>query len=164
MRKQVCSKLCLGTVGYLYAQKEISMFCFKKWRWRAISSAILACSIAAISAGSASAATWTIQTTPNATGAEHSNLYDISCDAATTKPCISVGKLTESGGKTAPYAQVWNGTSWSNITTKSPEGATAGELQSVDCPLTIEGLLGCFAAGSYVSSGVTKALILSGNS
>ncbi|HEX3042952.1 MAG TPA: hypothetical protein VHP56_12760 [Solirubrobacterales bacterium] len=109
----------------------------------------------------ASAATWTIQTTPNATGAEHSNLYDIGCSQSATNPCVSVGKTTESGGKTAPYAQAWNGTSWSNITAKAPEGATAGELQSVDCAFLLESLY-CYAAGSYTSGGVTKSLILSG--
>jgi hypothetical protein len=109
----------------------------------------------------ASAATWTVQTTPNATGAEHSNLYDIGCNQSATNPCVSVGKTTESGGKTAPYAQAWNGASWSNITAKAPEGATAGELQSVDCAFLFESLA-CYAAGSYTSSGVTKSLIMSG--
>lgn len=109
----------------------------------------------------AAAATWTIQTTPNATGAEHSQLYDIACYAEATKPCVSVGKLTESGGKTAPYAQSWNGTNWTNITAGVPEKATAGELQSVDCVGPEEFLL-CFGAGSYASSGVTKSLILFG--
>ncbi len=128
-------------------------------------SVLLAAAITLLASGllwvsQASAATWTIQTTPNS-GAEHSNLYDISCASTTTKPCVSVGKLTESGGKTAPYAQAWNGTTWSNITAKSPEGATAGELQSVDCFTIFESLL-CFAAGSYTSGGVTKSLILSG--
>ncbi|HEU4739349.1 MAG TPA: hypothetical protein VFS54_09760 [Solirubrobacterales bacterium] len=121
---------------------------------------LVAC-VLALLASPAAAATWTIQTTPNAAGAEHSNLYDISCATTATKPCVSVGKLTESGGKTAPYAQAWNGTSWANITAKSPEGATAGEFQSVDC-LTSSELLLCFAAGSYVSGGVTKSLIVSG--
>jgi hypothetical protein len=110
----------------------------------------------------ASAATWTIQTTPNATGAEHSNLYDISCATTATNPCVSVGKQ-EAAGKSAPYAQAWNGTTWTNITASAPEGATAGELQSVDCLYLLE-FLGCYAAGSYTSSGVTKSLILTGSS
>jgi hypothetical protein len=128
---------------------------------RYISGATLVCCLAAVGAGPASAATWTIQSTPNASGAEHSNLYDISCAATGTNPCLSVGKLTESGGNSAPYAQAWNGTSWSNITAKSPEGATAGELQSVDC-IPFLGTILCMAAGSYTTSGVPKSLILSG--
>jgi hypothetical protein len=111
---------------------------------------------------SASAASWTLQSTPNS-GSEHSNLYDISCAPSVTNPCISVGKQ-ETSGKSTPYAQAWNGSTWTNIAIKSPEGATAGESQSVDCPLVLEGVLGCFAAGSYTSGGVTKSLILSGNS
>lgn len=108
----------------------------------------------------ASAATWTIQTTPNATGAEHSALYDISCNSSATNPCVSVGKQTQSGGKTATYAQAWNGTAWTNISAATPEGASAAELQSVDC-FFFEGLL-CYSAGSYTSSGVTKSLIVAG--
>ena len=123
-------------------------------------SLILSACMLALGISSASAATWAIQTTPNATGAEHSNLYDISCHPSTTKPCVSVGK-TEGGGKSDPYAQSWNGTSWSNIAAAVPEGAGAGELQSVDCFLFGESLF-CFAAGSYTSSGVTKSLIVSG--
>ena len=122
---------------------------------------ILGCAIA-ISADPSSAATWTIQTTPNATGAEHSQLYDIACHSATTKPCVSVGKLTESGGKTAPYLQYWNGTSWANGSAGVPEGATAGELQAVDCFDFGETSLLCMGAGSYASSGVTKGLVVSG--
>jgi hypothetical protein len=121
---------------------------------------LIACALA-VSASPASGATWTIQSTPNAAGAEHSNLHDISCATSATKPCVSAGKLTESGGKTAPYAQAWNGTTWTSITAKAPEGATAGEFQSVDC-LTSSELLLCFAAGSYTSGGVTKSLIVSG--
>jgi hypothetical protein len=132
----------------------------QRWSFAAVSVLLISCA-ALIWSSDASAATWTIQTTPNASGAEHSNLYDISCAASATKPCVSVGKLTESGGKTAPYAQAWNGTSWTNITAKAPEGATAGELQSVEC-LGAEPFFLCFGAGSYTSSGVTKSLILSG--
>ncbi|HWO82318.1 MAG TPA: hypothetical protein VNM38_00840 [Solirubrobacterales bacterium] len=109
----------------------------------------------------ASAATWTIQTTPNATGAEHSNLYDISCDPSATNPCVSVGKQ-ETSGKSATYAQAWNGSTWTNITAGMPEGATGGEFQSVEC-FRIIGIFGCYAAGSYTSSGVTKSLIVSGS-
>lgn len=124
-----------------------------------ISLTLAACMLA-VGISSASAATWTIQTTPNAPEAEHSNLYDISCAAAETKPCVSVGKQTKSGGTSASYAQAWNGTSWSNIAAGMPAGATGGELQSVDC-FSFVGLF-CFAAGSYTSSGVTKSLIVSG--
>jgi hypothetical protein len=113
----------------------------------------------AFSAVSAPAAIWTIQTTPNASGAEHSALYDIACEG-TTNACFSVGKQTASGGTSGPYVQLWNGSSWANQTAAAPEGATAGELQSVDCfPELLFGKLFCYAAGSYTSSGETRTLI-----
>jgi hypothetical protein len=115
----------------------------------------------ALLAASASAATWTIQTTPNATGAEHSLLYDIACHPSSTNPCVSVGKQIASGGTSSNYAQAWNGTSWSNITAAAPEGASAAEFQSVDCFL-VTGITVCYGAGSYTSAGVTKSLIVSG--
>lgn len=121
----------------------------------------VATSLLAIGVQGATAATWTIQTTPNATGAEHSNLYDISCDPSASNPCVSVGKQ-ETSGKSAPYAQAWDGSAWTNITAGVPEGATGGELQSVEC-FRIVGFFGCYAAGSYTSSGVTKSLIVSGS-
>ena len=121
---------------------------------------LAACMLAAW-APSASAATWSIQTTPNATGKEHSALYDISCSPSAINRCVSVGKQTESGGKSATYAQSWNGTTWANISAGMPAEATAGELQSVDCFAFSESLI-CYAAGSYTSGGVTKSLILSG--
>jgi len=110
---------------------------------------------------SASAATWTIQLTPNASGADHSNLYDISCDPSAATPCVSVGKQ-ETSGKSASYAQAWNGSTWTNITAGMPEGATGGELQSVEC-FRVLGFFGCYAAGSYTSSGVIKSLIVGGS-
>lgn len=127
----------------------------------ALVASLTACALIA-GAPSASAETWSIQTTPNATGAEHSALYDIDCgeDKFELTACTSVGMQTASGGTTSPYAQRWNGTSWANQTPVAPEGATAGELQSVDCL----GELICYAAGSYVSGGTTKALVESWNS
>jgi hypothetical protein len=121
----------------------------------------LAMCLLVFSAPSASAATWTIQTTPNASGAEHSNLYDISCHPTTTNPCVAAGKQTASGGTSSTYAQAWNGSSWTNITSATPEGASAAEFQSVDCS-DFFGTILCFAAGSYTSAGVTKSLIVAG--
>jgi hypothetical protein len=127
----------------------------------ALVSAGLAVSALFLAAAPASAATWTIQTTPNASGAEHSALYDIECAPTATNPCISVGKQIASGGTSSTYAQLWNGTSWANIASATPEGASAAELQSVGCS-TFGGFLSCRAAGSYTSAGVTKSLIVSG--
>lgn len=127
----------------------------------AVASVGLAVCLLVFLAPSASAITWSIQTTPNATGAEHSALYDIDCAREVELgACTAAGKQTASGGTSSPYAQRWNGTSWANQTAVSPEGATAGELQSVSC--LVEAAF-CYAAGSYTSAGTTKGLTESWN-
>jgi len=121
---------------------------------------LAACALA-VAAAPASAATWTIQSTPNAPGAEHSALYDIACHPTAATPCVSVGKQTASSGTSATYAQTWNGTNWTNITSATPEGASAAELQSVECSPFASAII-CSAAGSYTSAGVTKSLVVFG--
>jgi subtilisin family serine protease len=98
---------------------------------------------------------WTIETTPNASGAEHSVLYDMACEPASTSACTAVGKQTASGGNSSPYAQYWNGSSWSNQSTETPVGATAAELQADHCLSKTS----CVAAGSYTAGGETRALV-----
>lgn len=100
-------------------------------------------------------ASWKIQSTPNASGAEHSNLYDISCEPASTTACTAVGKQTATGGVSSPYAQYWNGASWVSQTTATPAGATAAELQSNHCLSKTS----CVAAGSYTTASGTFTLV-----
>jgi hypothetical protein len=104
-------------------------------------------------------AAWTIQSTPNASGAEHSNLFDISCEPASTTACTAVGKQTATGGVSNPYAQYWNGSSWSNQTTATPAGTTAAELQADHCLSKTS----CVAAGSYTTASGTFTLVESWN-
>jgi hypothetical protein len=42
-------------------------------------------------APAAQAASWSTQTTQNGSEAEHSALYDISCEPFTTSACVAVG-------------------------------------------------------------------------
>jgi hypothetical protein len=102
----------------------------------------------------AQGAGWSIQTTPNGTGAEHSALFDISCEPEGANPCTAVGQQTI-GGVSSPYAQFWNGTTWSNQSTEAPAGATAGELQSDHCVSKTS----CVAAGSYTTKSGTFSLV-----
>lgn len=105
--------------------------------------------------GLASAATWSIQTTPNAAGAKHSALYDIDCEAGGLKVCLSAGKQTTEAGVSSPYAQAWNGTTWSSLTPNVPAESTASEFQSIDClSATV-----CLGAGSYTKASGTFSLI-----
>lgn len=106
------------------------------------------------------AATWSIQTTPNAAAAKHSFLYDIACEAEGLSLCYSVGKQTTEGGVSSPYAQTWNGSSWSNQSPLVPAEATASEFQSVSC--TPSAIL-CLAAGSYTKASGTYSLVESRN-
>ncbi len=98
---------------------------------------------------------WNIQSTPNASGAEHSILNDMSCEPASTSICTAVGKQTASGGASSPYAQYWNGTSWTNQSTAVPTGATGSELQADHCLSKAS----CVAAGSYTTTSGTFSLV-----
>jgi hypothetical protein len=104
--------------------------------------------------GTAGAASWSIQSTPNGAGAEHSSLFDMSCEPLTTAACTAVGQQTISG-KTAPYAQYWNGSTWVNQSAEAPAGATAAELQADHCLSKTS----CVAAGSYTTAGGTFSLV-----
>ncbi|HEU5104363.1 MAG TPA: S8 family serine peptidase [Solirubrobacterales bacterium] len=98
---------------------------------------------------------WIIETTPNASGAEHSALYDMACEPESTSACTAVGKQTASGGTSSPYAQYWNGSSWSNQSTETPVGATSAELQADHCLSKTS----CVAAGSYTTGEGTRSLV-----
>ncbi len=108
--------------------------------------------------GMAKAESWSIQTTPNGAEAEHSALYDMACEPLTTSVCTAVGQQTISG-KTSPYAQYWNGSSWANQSAATPAGATGGELQSNHCLSKTS----CMAAGSYTTAGGRFSLVESWN-
>jgi subtilisin family serine protease len=101
---------------------------------------------------------WSTQTTPNGTGAEHSALYDMACEPESTSVCTAVGKQTISG-TSSPYAQYWNGSAWTNQSAATPEGATAGELQSDHCLSKTS----CVSAGSYTTKSGTFSLVESWN-
>jgi hypothetical protein len=100
------------------------------------------------------AASWSIQTTPNGVEAEHSALNDISCEPASTNSCTAVGRQTKGGIRT-PYAQYWNGSSWVNQSTATPEGATTSELQADHCLSATS----CVASGSYTTGSGTFTLV-----
>jgi subtilisin family serine protease len=102
---------------------------------------------------------WTIQTTPNGSGEEHSALYDIACEPGSTSVCTAVGKKTSGGGTNTPYAQYWNGKTWANQTAETPEGATSSELQADHCLSKTS----CVAAGSYTTKSGTFSLAESWN-
>jgi hypothetical protein len=74
---------------------------------------------------------WSIQTTPNPSGATDSQLYGVSCTAASA--CTAVGFYVNIAGTFLTLAEAWNGTSWSIQTTPTPSGATSSGLSGVSC-------------------------------
>jgi hypothetical protein len=97
---------------------------------------------------------WTVQTTPNPSGASYgSDLEGVSCSSTTA--CTAVGESQDSSGFYSTLSEVWNGTSWTVLTTPNRKGAIANELDAVSC----RSATACTAVGSYEnSSGPTSAL------
>jgi hypothetical protein len=87
-------------------------------------------------------ATWSVQGTPNHSGAALSVLRAVSCWSTTA--CTAVGSYFSSGGSQLTLGELWNGHSWSIQPTPNPAGATQSALGGVSCP----GASACSAVGS----------------
>jgi hypothetical protein len=98
---------------------------------------------------------WTIQSTPNPTGAKQSHLLGVSCVASTS--CIAVGWYENSSGTHMALAEEWNGTAWTIQSTPRSTGTI--ESDQVSCALAAA----CMAVRSYVSSGDWVSLVESWN-
>jgi len=68
---------------------------------------------------------WSIQSTPNPSGAYGSSLASVSC---VTTVCTAVGQ-----GGSGTLAERWNGTEWSLQSTPNPSGSSSSPLESVSC-------------------------------
>jgi hypothetical protein len=77
---------------------------------------------------------WSVRSTPNATGAEASDLTDVSCSAASA--CAAVGYYDTPAGASVTLAERWNGSRWSVQSTPDREGAAASVLEGVSCAST----------------------------
>ncbi|TMB91861.1 MAG: hypothetical protein E6J45_04350 [Chloroflexi bacterium] len=96
---------------------------------------------------------WSIQPSPNPSGATATMLTDVACPSTTS--CTSVGNAVNSASVLVPLAERWNGTSWTVQATPTPAGAVATVLSGVSCPSTTS----CTAVGAYAnSSNVTVTL------
>lgn len=85
---------------------------------------------------------WSMMTSPNPTGSNGASLTSISCPSATR--CVAVGDFFRSASVTR-LAEVWNGASWSIITTPAPAGTILSSFTGVTCA----GVANCFAVGEY---------------
>ncbi len=95
--------------------------------------------------------TWTLQSTPNPSGATESAFQDVSCASETS--CTAAGSSL-GGGSTQTLAEKWNGSSWSIQGTSNPSDATFSSLFGVSCRSTT-----CMGVGwSTDGSGVDTTL------
>jgi hypothetical protein len=75
---------------------------------------------------------WTIQSTPNPSGATSSGLGGTSCTSSNA--CTAVGSYKNSSGKEVTLAERWNGTEWTiQATPGAPEGVEYNGLAGVSC-------------------------------
>jgi hypothetical protein len=88
---------------------------------------------------------WTIQPTPNPSGAGFSTLAGVSCFTAFA--CTAVGSSYD-GSNFVTLAEAWDGTKWSIQSTPNPAGATSSTLLGVACPTANY----CTAVGSSSGS------------
>jgi hypothetical protein len=96
-----------------------------------ILTAVIACGVLSMPAA-ASAASWTISPapSPNVSVPLSATLSAVSC--ASPSMCIAVGSYLDSNGNPAgTLAELWNGSSWSLLTTPK---LTAATLDGVSCP------------------------------
>jgi hypothetical protein len=112
-------------------------------------SAFVVASAVVLSAQTAVAATWQLQSVPDPQSAV---LNAVSCPSATT--CIAVGSY-RSGQRTVPLLDLWNGQDWSVMTTPTPEGTRRSSLDAVSCSSATS----CVAVGIY-GDGSTNSTLL----
>ncbi|TMB93152.1 MAG: hypothetical protein E6J45_00420 [Chloroflexi bacterium] len=89
---------------------------------------------------------WSVQSTPNPSGAKSSQLVSVACASSTV--CTAVGSSVNSAGTTVTLAERWSGNSWSVQSTPNPSGAQSSVLAGVSCSSTTA----CTGVGSSVNS------------
>jgi hypothetical protein len=89
-------------------------------------------------------ARWSVLASPNAKGADESQLSSVSCPAVNR--CTAVGfTFSETGGKI--LVEQWNGKAWSITPVAAPSGAQVAELIGVTCTTATN----CTAVGTSAS-------------
>lgn len=91
---------------------------------------------------------WSRRNTPNPLGPLPSELNDVSCSSL--QACLAVGRYYPSGSSSRasmPFAEAWNGTTWTVQSVPTPTGTTNAELDAVSCPSPGS----CTAIGQYAT-------------
>jgi hypothetical protein len=91
-------------------------------------------------------ASWTVQSTPDPTGATDSTLFGVDCAAATS--CTAVGTYTAKSHAILTLAERWDGTSWTVKSTPNPARGTLVGLDQVTCTSATA----CTAVGAYTAT------------
>jgi hypothetical protein len=89
---------------------------------------------------------WKVQSTPEPAGTLGTILYGVSCSSAAA--CTAVGWYENSAGVELPWAERWNGSTWSLQSMPAPSGAKASYPYAVSCVSATS----CTAAGYYKNS------------
>ena len=96
---------------------------------------------------------WSVQSTPNVSGAKETTLYKVSCGSASS--CMAVGYYRNTAGTYYVVIEHWNGSEWAIQTAPEPTGTLNSLLEGVAC----SSATACTAVGYYEnSSGVTLPL------
>lgn len=97
--------------------------------------------------------TWTVVPSPDPAGTAVTDFTGVSCASPTS--CTAVGLYDTSGNRPheLPFAEHWDGTSWTVQRVPLPSGATGGGLDGgVSCPSATR----CIAVGSVAISGLAS--------
>jgi hypothetical protein len=95
---------------------------------------------------------WSIQSTPNPTGASFILMTSVSCTSASA--CTAVGDYSKGTAAQVPLAERWNGTKWSIQHPPNPAGSQGSALASVSCASASA----CTAVGDY-NNGTTDVTL-----
>jgi hypothetical protein len=89
---------------------------------------------------------WTVSKTLNISGMEYDSLSGVSCTSV--KRCIAVGSSDSDEDSEATLAELWNGKSWTIMTTPRPSSSTYYWLDSISCASSDK----CVAVGQSAAS------------
>jgi hypothetical protein len=88
---------------------------------------------------------WSVLPSPDPQGARSSQLNAISCTSAAG--CVAVGSYSDARQGAFPFAEMWNGSSWTVLDVGTPAGGTDAGLSGVSCAAASS----CVAVGSYAN-------------
>jgi hypothetical protein len=123
------SEVCTAVGSYTNAEDTISYTLAERWNGKV----------------------WTIQETPNPTGAKTGDLSGVSC--ASSEACTAIGWYTNSTGSHLTLAERWNGKAWTIQETPNPTNSS--ELAGVSCTSSEA----CIAVGQYTESSGLEATL-----